>query len=196
MRGRPAGASGAGPRAGRGHPALTPGPARSFSSSPRSPRKRRWRRHGGADGSGESHRDGLPQGTRVRQPLKPWPAGIAGLSGLSPSLASGCTPQPDQHHGSRALFTVFLPPGRRLWPSQGTRASRLQWTGERSDGVAGAGGLLGAPASVLTSFPTFPARLMEHEDDPDVDEPLATPLGHVLGREPTSPEQGGPEGPD
>ncbi|XP_045872051.1 UBX domain-containing protein 1 isoform X3 [Meles meles] len=36
--------------------------------------------------------------------------------------------------------------------------------------------------------------LMEHEDDPDVDEPLATPLGHVLGREPTSPEQGGPEG--
>ncbi|XP_032214155.1 UBX domain-containing protein 1 isoform X2 [Mustela nigripes] len=32
--------------------------------------------------------------------------------------------------------------------------------------------------------------LMEHEDDPDVDEPLATPLGHVLGREPTSPEQG------
>jgi len=38
--------------------------------------------------------------------------------------------------------------------------------------------------------------LMEHEDDPDVDEPLATPLGHVLGREPTSSEQGGPEGPD
>uniref|UniRef100_A0A673T9J4 UBX domain-containing protein 1 n=1 Tax=Suricata suricatta TaxID=37032 RepID=A0A673T9J4_SURSU len=32
--------------------------------------------------------------------------------------------------------------------------------------------------------------LMEHEDDPDVDEPLATPLGHVLGREPTSSEQG------
>ncbi|XP_007943064.1 UBX domain-containing protein 1 [Orycteropus afer afer] len=36
--------------------------------------------------------------------------------------------------------------------------------------------------------------LMEHEDDPDVDEPLATPLGHVLGREPTSSEQGGPGG--
>ncbi|XP_027815349.1 UBX domain-containing protein 1 isoform X4 [Ovis aries] len=32
--------------------------------------------------------------------------------------------------------------------------------------------------------------LMEHEDDPDVDEPLATPLGHVLGREPTPSEQG------
>ncbi|ELK23455.1 UBX domain-containing protein 1 [Myotis davidii] len=38
--------------------------------------------------------------------------------------------------------------------------------------------------------------LMEHEDDPDVDKPLPTPLGHVLGREPTSSEQGGPEGPD
>lgn len=37
---------------------------------------------------------------------------------------------------------------------------------------------------------------MEHEDDPDVDEPLPTPLGHVLGREPTSSEPGGPEGPD
>ena len=37
---------------------------------------------------------------------------------------------------------------------------------------------------------------MEHEDDPDVDEPLATPLGHILGREPTPTEQGGPEGPD
>ncbi|XP_049635832.1 UBX domain-containing protein 1 [Suncus etruscus] len=37
--------------------------------------------------------------------------------------------------------------------------------------------------------------LMEHEDDPDVDEPLVTPLGHVLGREPTSSEQSGPEGP-
>ncbi|KAM9659738.1 UBX domain-containing protein 1 isoform 1-T1 [Trichechus inunguis] len=37
--------------------------------------------------------------------------------------------------------------------------------------------------------------LMEHEDDPDVDEPLATPLGHVLGREPISSGQGGPEGP-
>ncbi|CAK6449629.1 unnamed protein product [Pipistrellus nathusii] len=37
--------------------------------------------------------------------------------------------------------------------------------------------------------------LMEHEDDPDVDEPLATPVGHVLGQEPTSSEQGGPEGP-
>ncbi|KAG8522751.1 UBX domain-containing protein 1 [Galemys pyrenaicus] len=37
--------------------------------------------------------------------------------------------------------------------------------------------------------------LMEHEDDPDVDEPLATPLGHILGREPTSSEQSGPEGP-
>ncbi|XP_017899022.1 PREDICTED: UBX domain-containing protein 1 isoform X3 [Capra hircus] len=37
--------------------------------------------------------------------------------------------------------------------------------------------------------------LMEHEDDPDVDEPLATPLGHVLGREPTPSEQGGPKGP-
>ncbi|KAM6158077.1 UBX domain-containing protein 1 [Rhynchocyon petersi] len=32
--------------------------------------------------------------------------------------------------------------------------------------------------------------LMAHEDDPDVDEPLATPLGHVLGREPISSEQG------
>lgn len=144
MRERPAGASGAGLRADRRHPALTPTPpAPSFSPSPRSPQKRRWRRHGGADGSGESHRDGLPQGTRVRQPPKPWPAGIADLSGLSPSLASGSTPQPDQHHGSRALFTVFLPPGRRLWPSQGTRASRLQWTGERSDRVAGAWGTAG-----------------------------------------------------
>uniref|UniRef100_A0A2K5PRK1 UBX domain-containing protein 1 n=1 Tax=Cebus imitator TaxID=2715852 RepID=A0A2K5PRK1_CEBIM len=37
--------------------------------------------------------------------------------------------------------------------------------------------------------------LMEHEDDPDVDEPLETPLGHILGREPTSSEQGGLEGP-
>ena len=37
---------------------------------------------------------------------------------------------------------------------------------------------------------------MEHEDNPDVDEPLATPLGHVLGREPTPSEQGGPKGPD
>ncbi|KAF6106945.1 UBX domain protein 1 [Phyllostomus discolor] len=37
--------------------------------------------------------------------------------------------------------------------------------------------------------------LMEHEDDPDVDEPLATPLGHVLGREATPSEHGGPEGP-
>lgn len=37
---------------------------------------------------------------------------------------------------------------------------------------------------------------MEHEDDPDVDEPLATPVGHVLGREPTPAEQGGPEGPE
>lgn len=37
---------------------------------------------------------------------------------------------------------------------------------------------------------------MEHEDDPDVDEPLETPLGHILGREPTSSEQVGPEGPD
>ncbi|EGV92751.1 UBX domain-containing protein 1 isoform X1 [Cricetulus griseus] len=36
--------------------------------------------------------------------------------------------------------------------------------------------------------------LMEHEDDPDVDEPLETPLGHILGREPTSSEQVGPEG--
>ncbi|KAF6334643.1 UBX domain protein 1 [Rhinolophus ferrumequinum] len=32
--------------------------------------------------------------------------------------------------------------------------------------------------------------LMEHEDDPDADEPLAAPLGHTLGREPTSSEQG------
>lgn len=37
--------------------------------------------------------------------------------------------------------------------------------------------------------------LMEHEDDPDVDEPLETPLGHILGREPTPSEQSGPEGP-
>ncbi|KAM4846874.1 UBX domain-containing protein 1 [Thomomys bottae] len=37
--------------------------------------------------------------------------------------------------------------------------------------------------------------LMEHEDDPDVDEPLEMPLGHILGREPTSSEQVGPEGP-
>ncbi|XP_072826233.1 UBX domain-containing protein 1 isoform X1 [Vicugna pacos] len=37
--------------------------------------------------------------------------------------------------------------------------------------------------------------LMEHEDDPDVDEPLATPLGHILGREPTPLEPGSPEGP-
>lgn len=35
---------------------------------------------------------------------------------------------------------------------------------------------------------------MEHEDDPDVDEPLAAPVGHTLGREPTPSEQGGPEG--
>lgn len=47
---------------------------------------------------------------------------------------------------------------------------------------------------MLTSLPTFPGRLMEHEDDPDVDEPLETPLGHVLGREPTPSEQVGPEG--
>uniref|UniRef100_G1DGA3 UBX domain-containing protein 1 n=1 Tax=Capra hircus TaxID=9925 RepID=G1DGA3_CAPHI len=32
--------------------------------------------------------------------------------------------------------------------------------------------------------------LMEHEDDPDEGEPLATPPGHVLGREPTPSEQG------
>lgn len=37
---------------------------------------------------------------------------------------------------------------------------------------------------------------MEHEDDPDVDEPLETPLSHILGREPTPSEQVGPEGPD
>ncbi|XP_012633671.1 UBX domain-containing protein 1 isoform X1 [Microcebus murinus] len=37
--------------------------------------------------------------------------------------------------------------------------------------------------------------LMEHEDDPDVDEPLDTSLGHILGREPTFSESGGPEGP-
>uniref|UniRef100_A0A8C9AIA1 UBX domain-containing protein 1 n=1 Tax=Prolemur simus TaxID=1328070 RepID=A0A8C9AIA1_PROSS len=36
--------------------------------------------------------------------------------------------------------------------------------------------------------------LMEHEDDPDVDEPLDTSLGHILGREPTFSEPGGPEG--
>lgn len=36
--------------------------------------------------------------------------------------------------------------------------------------------------------------LMEHEDDPDVDEPLETPLSHILGREPTPSEQVGPEG--
>lgn len=48
----------------------------------------------------------------------------------------------------------------------------------------------------MTFLLTFPARLMEHEDDPDVDEPLATPLGHVLGREPTPSEQSSPEGPD
>lgn len=125
---------------------------------PRSPRKRRWRRHGGADGSGESHRDGLPQGTRVRQPPKPWPAEIADLSGLSPSLASGSMPQPDQHHGSRALFTVFLPPGRRLWPSQGTRASRLQWTGERSDRVAGAWGTAGRGSVSGNLFPDIPCQ--------------------------------------
>uniref|UniRef100_A0A8D1WCZ9 UBX domain-containing protein n=1 Tax=Sus scrofa TaxID=9823 RepID=A0A8D1WCZ9_PIG len=47
----------------------------------------------------------------------------------------------------------------------------------------------------MTFLLTFPARLMEHEDDPDVDEPLATPLGHVLGREPTPSEQSSPEGP-
>lgn len=57
-------------------------------------------------------------------------------------------------------------------------------------------GLAEGAASELTSSPTFPARLMEHEDDPDVDEPLETPLGHILGREPTSSEQGGLEGPD
>uniref|UniRef100_A0A8I3RW88 UBX domain-containing protein 1 n=2 Tax=Canis lupus familiaris TaxID=9615 RepID=A0A8I3RW88_CANLF len=36
--------------------------------------------------------------------------------------------------------------------------------------------------------------LMEHEDEPDVDEPLPTPLGRALGREPTVSEQSGPEG--
>lgn len=96
----------------------------------RSPRKRRWRRHGGADGSGESHRDGLPQGTRVREPPNAGPRGSRTCPGLCPSLASGSPPQPDERHGWWALFTVFLPPGRRLWPSQGTRASRLRWTGE------------------------------------------------------------------
>lgn len=57
-RGRPSGA-------GRERPSPTPAPPRP----PRSPRRRRRRRHGGADGSGESHRDGLPPGTRVREPL-------------------------------------------------------------------------------------------------------------------------------
>lgn len=57
-------------------------------------------------------------------------------------------------------------------------------------------GLLGGGVSMLISLLTFSARLMEHEDDPDVDEPLAAPLGHILGREPTPSEQGGPEGPD
>lgn len=56
-------------------------------------------------------------------------------------------------------------------------------------------GLLGGATSTFTSLLAFLARLMEHEDDPDVDEPLATPLGHILGKEPTSSEQGGPEGP-
>lgn len=51
-------------RAGRAHPALSLSPYPSFSPCLRSARKRRWRRHGGADGSRESHRDGLPQGTR------------------------------------------------------------------------------------------------------------------------------------
>ncbi|XP_004449297.1 UBX domain-containing protein 1 [Dasypus novemcinctus] len=37
--------------------------------------------------------------------------------------------------------------------------------------------------------------LMEHEDDPDVDEPLEAPLGHILGREPTSSDDGGSEAP-
>ncbi|XP_045153132.1 UBX domain-containing protein 1 [Echinops telfairi] len=37
--------------------------------------------------------------------------------------------------------------------------------------------------------------LMEHEEDPDVDEPLVPPLGHVLGAEPSSSEPSGPEGP-
>lgn len=63
-------------------------------------------------------------------------------------------------------------------------------------GSQGTWELLEVAASLLTSLPTSPARLMEHEEDPDVDEPLATPLGHVLGREPTSSEQGGPQGPD
>jgi hypothetical protein len=57
---------------------------------------------------------------------------------------------------------------------------------------------VGGAGARPTSLPTFPARLMEHEDDPDVDEPLETPLGHVLGREPTSSssEQVDPEGPN
>ncbi|XP_074128541.1 UBX domain-containing protein 1 [Sminthopsis crassicaudata] len=37
--------------------------------------------------------------------------------------------------------------------------------------------------------------LMEHEDDPDVDEPPASPLGHSLGHEPPSYGGGSPEGP-
>lgn len=55
---------------------------------------------------------------------------------------------------------------------------------------------MGRAASGLTPSRLSLPRLMEHEDDPDVDEPLETPLGHILGREPTSSEQVGPEGPD
>lgn len=63
-------------------------------------------------------------------------------------------------------------------------------TGGRGTGTAGRGSLN------VNLPPPLSARLMEHEDDPDVDEPLAAPLGHILGREPTPSEQGGPEGPD
>ena len=63
--------------------------------------------------------------------------------------------------------------------------------------VAGVWEPLGKVASRLTNPCLLsPRRLMEHEDDPDVDEPLETPLSHVLGREPTPSEQVGPEGPD
>lgn len=97
-----------GPRAPRAEPLRRP------SRPPRSPRKRRWRRHGGAYGSGESHRDGLPQGTRVRETPNPDPPGSRACPGRSPSLASGSTPQPDSPWLVGAIHGVSAPREKAL----------------------------------------------------------------------------------
>lgn len=54
---------------------------------PAGPRGSGGGRHGGADGSGEPHRDGLSQGTRVREPPPrgPW-WGAAGLARPGPTV--------------------------------------------------------------------------------------------------------------